>query len=801
MKILHVTDSHGTAKTPESRLDLYYITFLRKMAEIAYVVNLNKIDMVIHTGDLFHTSRVSNKFMGQVAEVIKACNVPFYVVPGNHDIDGYSLDTIDQTSLGLLAKTGVLKLLTRDNPIRVNATSNGKSFTVAISGQEYYAEIDTGNASDYEMQQDEADINILAAHGYIADTQQHPNIRCTYPKDIVSDADIILSGHYHRSFALDVADVAYYNPGSMMRVEMTEYNKTHMPQYGILEIEVDNNNYVVYDYKFHQFRIAKPSTVVFDFNTATQIKRHSITLENFKTSIANTMQNINVNAGKSISDTLLDVCTDYCTAKSYGPVQVTELNKRAIDSYNDAINKMSNEDAVVRGFIASNIPIKMKSVDIENFQSHENTHIDFSDGLNIVIGESNSGKTAVFRAIDWVIDNQPLGTDFIMTGKKYCKVRVTYDNNTFIERYRTLKETGYYRIGVIQNGKEEFQEFKGFTNNVPIEVMNVHQMPKVNITSNISTHLNKMSQLERPFLITESTNEKASAIGKITGTDVIDTAIGTNASESTNNGRLLKSLIKQKQEIEDKQSTINYIDIKAQQANYITAQKMLASLSDTIKKTKDIESEYGVLSTNINNCNIKIKQCNDVKSQEKQIATIDKLISDTIRLVELYKQYNMAIGNVFNMGNKITMLNTIVAQKGDVEKSKEYINLIGASIDALKIYQLISTNISTASNDINRFSNCVKNKDVISEQLNNINTIRQMLLLLANINNVQCNIQKYSDNSSSIVATIGELDTELQGFEEDLKSFVLSVGICPCCGQKVTDKNVQSIINNFSKEG
>ena len=36
MKILHITDSHGTVKGPESRKDIYYITFLRKLYELGY---------------------------------------------------------------------------------------------------------------------------------------------------------------------------------------------------------------------------------------------------------------------------------------------------------------------------------------------------------------------------------------------------------------------------------------------------------------------------------------------------------------------------------------------------------------------------------------------------------------------------------------------------------------------------------------------------------------------------------------------------------------------------------------------
>ena len=236
MKILHITDSHGTVKGPESRKDVYYLAFLKKLYELGFVVKKLKVDMIVHTGDLFHTARVSDKFAGQVSEMIKSMGIPFFVVPGNHDIEGYTTDTIDQTKLGLLAKAGVITILDRDNPVCIVANQDEEEYTIAISGQEYYAHIDEGNMKDFEMQQDEADLNILAIHGYLADTPQHPNIKCTMCKDVVSDADIILTGHYHRSFEWsDGQNLDIFNPGSMLRVEQTEYNKNHIPQYGILD--------------------------------------------------------------------------------------------------------------------------------------------------------------------------------------------------------------------------------------------------------------------------------------------------------------------------------------------------------------------------------------------------------------------------------------------------------------------------------------------------------------------------------------------------------------------------------------
>ena len=132
MKILHITDSHGTVKGPESRKDIYYITFLKKLYELGLIIKKYDIKMVIHTGDLFHTARVSDKFAGQVSEMIKAMGIPFYVVPGNHDIEGYTTDTIDQTKLGLLAKAKVVTILDRDNPICITVNENNDSYTVLI---------------------------------------------------------------------------------------------------------------------------------------------------------------------------------------------------------------------------------------------------------------------------------------------------------------------------------------------------------------------------------------------------------------------------------------------------------------------------------------------------------------------------------------------------------------------------------------------------------------------------------------------------------------------------------------------
>ena len=50
--------------------------------------------------------------------------------------------------------------------------------------------------------------------------------------------------------------------------------------------------------------------------------------------------------------------------------------------------------------------IYLKRVRLENFQSHKNSIIDFDRGLNVIVGPSDSGKSAIIRAIKWALYNE-----------------------------------------------------------------------------------------------------------------------------------------------------------------------------------------------------------------------------------------------------------------------------------------------------------------------------------------------------------------------------------------------------------
>ena len=55
------------------------------------------------------------------------------------------------------------------------------------------------------------------------------------------------------------------------------------------------------------------------------------------------------------------------------------------------------------------------SIKIQNIQSHKDTQLEFNPGINAIVGSSNNGKSAILRALYWVVYNRPLGTDNLLS--------------------------------------------------------------------------------------------------------------------------------------------------------------------------------------------------------------------------------------------------------------------------------------------------------------------------------------------------------------------------------------------------
>lgn len=79
---------------------------------------------------------------------------------------------------------------------------------------------------------------------------------------------------------------------------------------------------------------------------------------------------------------------------------------------------------------------------LENFQSITSGELEFVTGLNFIIGQSNSGKSATFRALKTCLYNPTGSQRFIKRGYPKSAVTLSYNGNVITWK-RTAKESSY----------------------------------------------------------------------------------------------------------------------------------------------------------------------------------------------------------------------------------------------------------------------------------------------------------------------------------------------------------------------
>ncbi len=159
---------------------------------------------------------------------------------------------------------------------------------------------------------------------------------------------------------------------------------------------------------------------------------------------------------------------------------------------------------------------------VDNFQSHEHTEVSFGPGLNVIVGPSDFGKSALVRALRWLFYNEPRGANFIRVGANSCRVTVELENGAKITRLRNA--SGKNNQYVLQRPGEQEMVFEGFNNEIPLEILQASEIRKVQVDERNKVELNFGGQLEGPFLLSENGAVRAKVIGQLGGVHILDWA-------------------------------------------------------------------------------------------------------------------------------------------------------------------------------------------------------------------------------------------------------------------------------------
>ncbi len=430
----------------------------------------------------------------------------------------------------------------------------------------------------------------------------------------------------------------------------------------------------------------------------------------------------------------------------------------------------------------------MKSIHIQNYRSHKDTLIDFSDGVNSITGSNDSGKTNILRAITTVVKNRPSGNDFISHWGGNMAVRIDF-NEKAIVRYKDVikdKKSGNFKAGsknfyilinksnfnkskidkdykkAIKDGKSTgcVDIFKSFGQGVPDEIKKVLNMSDINIAP----------QFEGPFLLTKSAPDTAKFYNDIVNLDIIDKSI-SNISKELKKEKKNLSIEKEKNEEKNKElKSFDWID-KAEKDI-----KKAEVLKNKIKLIKDNWTKLYQWNKELINLNAKNYSINEITKHSDAVDELIKLSAEIKKDDELFVELESLDNNRKYLIKKKENLNKIINHDTGVNKLIELndkIKSIKANLAPLKFFK----------NKLVKLKDKEKEIKIIVKFESRINKLIELEKDIKKGNSKYNSLFDLCESLDKFKKKINDLKKKQIDLEEELNKLMPS--ICPLCENKI----------------
>ncbi len=217
---------------PKTQMNLMTLDAERQLETMVDIAINERVDFVVHSGDIFDRVNVSNTIIKGVLKNIKKLtsnDIPFFIIPGNHD---------RPFTRGIASPVDILDYLTNSYNIGKydHKSINVNSSNVMIHGIAFQ-NADIFNR-DYKkilkkLTEKLGDYNILLTHqsvegmknGYELTSSTEPYI---VPSSIPTDFQYIALGHVHLRQSLKHPhdeDIIFHFPGSPLILDFRERNQ------------------------------------------------------------------------------------------------------------------------------------------------------------------------------------------------------------------------------------------------------------------------------------------------------------------------------------------------------------------------------------------------------------------------------------------------------------------------------------------------------------------------------------------------------------------------------------------------
>ena len=274
----------------------------------------------------------------------------------------------------------------------------------------------------------------------------------------------------------------------------------------------------------------------------------------------------------------------------------------------------------------------IKSIEIQNFKSHKHTTLELFPGVNIIVGNTDSGKSAIIQALKWLVFNRPSGDSFRSSWGGDTQVGVvigTGVGDIYVARAKSEKENEYF-IGDIKS--EDHSEFKAIKTDVPEEIKRALNLNEINLQTQFESH----------FLLSKSPGEVAQHFNKVAHLDKIDTGL-------SNVQRWIRE-IQSRMSMDDIRmgelvdNLLEYDDLPA-------IEKKVKKLERIITKRNEKKNQEVVLDRLVNNIELLEEEIKEIKEVIPMGEAVDSLLKIDEKADKIMTEENKLWNLVLNISD------------------------------------------------------------------------------------------------------------------------------------------------------
>lgn len=312
--------------------------------------------------------------------------------------------------------------------------------------------------------------------------------------------------------------------------------------------------------------------------------------------------------------------------------------------------------------------MKFLKIEITNFQKWKHLSIDFTDGVNCIIAPTDSGKSAIIRAILWVVFNKNYKNlrrkdkNNEVSASTSVKLTIEHENETFIvERYVDNK-TSYYKFND--------EVFKALNKKVPDKIQKLFSVSDINV----------QTQFDPPFLITSTSGDISKLINEMIGLEEMD-----NMEQHVNSE--MKACLSEEKNLEAIISNIQYdlssfVSLSDFESDYNKASSLYQKIADNDQELRKIALNV----SNIASINSTLSLIRTKTQEEECLYSIGAMLKsvqenkeqlDRLRkLTTILSQKNITIPDSSFLDEKYNKLKQVVTTKNTIQKLVDHIAAI-----------------------------------------------------------------------------------------------------------------------------